>query len=184
MCSKIKAQTHHPRTRSISGCTQSSPNIRSLSATLFPCVNNSKLIVAETRKISHDRRCILYKYFMQTGRAPRGILWAPPHAASKLEIRLSLKYMSELLCIQFKSRSKQWNKALLSLFHNFWTTLLFGHTFYSFFRMAVWASIADVPSLLLSYWQRDCSSSKKTHPWRSREDSPENLGNCYISQNN
>lgn len=37
---------------------------------------NSKLSIAETGKISHGRgsSLILHKYFMQSGRAPRGIL--------------------------------------------------------------------------------------------------------------
>lgn len=130
----METQTHHTGTRSIWECTQSFPNIRPLSATLFPCINNSKWMIAETAKISHNRgsSLILYKYFMQTGRAPKGVLWAQPHTTSKPKIWLSLNR-----CLNYsalKSRPKQWNKAFLSLFHYFWTTLSFGHTNFIHFR--------------------------------------------------
>lgn len=179
MCTARRRHKHTMQGWGASESVQSFPNIRPFPGTLFPCINPSEWW--QTGKIYHNRgsSLILYKFFMQTGRAPRGILWAQPHTTSKPKIRLSLNK-----CLNYsalKSRSKLWNEAFLSMFHYFWTTVSFGHTNFIHFRG--WMFEQVFPCCWAIY-RRTVPQAKKTHLWRSKKGFPANLSTCYISQYN
>lgn len=123
----------------------------------------SKWMIVDRKDISQQgSSLILYKYFMQTGRAPRVILWTQLHTTSKPKIRLSFNK-----CLSYsalKSRSKQWNEAFLSMFHYFWITLLFGHTNFICFRgLSKSCPTAELFTVGLILKQKTCL-------WRSKKE--------------